>query len=284
MNDMKGTVGDVSARRLQGAVQDRVAQAMTDDSSVQREVTNLVSASPDTQTLLSALVTDEVKNAAMKGAADGGPQAAADAVSQALGRSDPASLNAAGQAIAQTVTGHAGQIADAMIGGSGQQLPADNQAANPFIQVKLTDKSGRTFTPKYHFAKGSVVLVLDPDREFTPGIYTLDVTVTNPLTGEAQTLSQNFAWGVLAMNTNQDTYVAGQTGSLAIGVLDDGGNIVCDAQLKLTVTAPSGAMTEYDTAPQGGGLLGQLLNNPNVISKTGTCGLKNSTNVSRTTP
>ena len=64
-----------------------------------------------------------------------------------------------------------------------------------------------------------MVLVLEPEQAFTPGVYTLEVEITNPFTGEVTTQSQEFAWGVLAMNPDKDRYHPGETAHIAIGVL-----------------------------------------------------------------
>ena len=106
------------------------------------------------------------------------------------------------------------------------------------------------------FQSGSVVMVIDPPRTFTPGLYQMKVQVANPITGEVEEFEQDFAWGVLAMNTGQDVYEVGQTADIHIGVLDDEGEIVDDAEVVLKVVAPDGSI--------------QNLNVP----ATGTCGIK----------
>lgn len=124
------------------------------------------------------------------------------------------------------------QIADVV---AETTTPSEKPSATPIIQVLLRDASGKTFQPSYHFVSGSVDLVLEPERAFTPGLYTLEVSIHNPLTGETTVQTANFAWGVLAMNASQDRYVTGDIVDLAIGVLDDYGEIICDAELTLEV-------------------------------------------------
>jgi len=99
------------------------------------------------------------------------------------------------------------------------------------------------------------------DRRFTPGFYTLLLTRTNQQTGTVETTEQMFPWGVLALNTDADRYRPGDTGHIAIGVLDAYGEIVCDAALLLTVVAPSGTTTTLSTAA-------------GTIRRTNTCGEK----------
>ncbi|GEM_PF-1895851 len=127
------------------------------------------------------------------------------------------------------------------------------------LSATLRDQRGKLLNPKIRFSSGAVVV--EPERAFIPGLYTLKVTVTNPLTTQTQTLTQNFAWGVLAMNTNQDRYETGDKAQVAIGVLDDAGQIVCDAKVGLSVTDPDGTVTQLSTTDQS-------------VRVTGTCGRK----------
>ena len=81
-------------------------------------------------------------------------------------------------------------------------------------------------------------LTLDT-RSLIPGSYSVainDRTVTN------------FSWGVLAINTNKSTYTTGETATLSLAVLDETGNMVCDADVVLTITAPDGIQTVLRTA------------------------------------
>lgn len=58
---------------------------------------------------------------------------------------------------------------------------------------------------------------------------------------------QDFLWGVLAMNPDKTVYKTGETAEISIGVLDDKGQIVCDADVELSITDPSGNVTKRST-------------------------------------
>ena len=73
--------------------------------------------------------------------------------------------------------------------------------------------------------------------------------------------SQDFVWGVLAMNPDKDRYLPGDKARIDIGVLNDHGNIVCTADLTLDITSPSGKTKTLSTKDQS-------------ITTTGTCGKK----------
>ncbi|MCK5342176.1 MAG: hypothetical protein KAR20_02165, partial [Candidatus Heimdallarchaeota archaeon] len=71
-----------------------------------------------------------------------------------------------------------------------------------------------------------------------PGKYTLEVEVEEG--GEIYIDKKDFYWGVLAINTNKATFTPNETAYVQMGVLSDTGNTICDAELILTVTDPTG--------------------------------------------
>ncbi|MCX6755694.1 MAG: hypothetical protein NT068_04145 [Candidatus Nomurabacteria bacterium] len=82
-------------------------------------------------------------------------------------------------------------------------------------------------------------------REFKPGKYTLKVTVNTP---QAIIVSQqDFTWGVLSINTNKSIFEIGDDAYLQMGVLNDGGHTICDADLNLSITSPSGSINNFST-------------------------------------
>lgn len=78
-------------------------------------------------------------------------------------------------------------------------------------------------------------LQIVPSNQFKPGKYTITVT---DRTGKTST--QDFTWGVLALNPDKAVYKPHETASIAMAVLDDKGNMVCDAQVELEVRSESG--------------------------------------------
>lgn len=101
-------------------------------------------------------------------------------------------------------------------------------------------------------------LIVTPKTEnrFKPGLYMLDVKVKT-YTGEDITVTQDFTWGVLAINTNKGFYMKGDDVNIGMAVLDDFGVTKClaregkivygTAKLWLTVTSPSGNKEEFST-------------------------------------
>lgn len=69
-------------------------------------------------------------------------------------------------------------------------------------------------------------------NDLTPGKYALRISDIN--TGEY--IEQDFTWGVLAINSNKSIYQIGDNAKLQMAVLDERGNMVCDASVKLQIT------------------------------------------------
>lgn len=84
-----------------------------------------------------------------------------------------------------------------------------------------------------------------PSHAFHPGVFTLQVTLT---TAQAIIISQqNFSWGVLAMNTDKSIYNPGDNSYLQFAVLNDQGHTICNADLELSISSPSGIIKNYTT-------------------------------------
>ncbi|MDD5055254.1 MAG: SdrD B-like domain-containing protein [Candidatus Peribacteraceae bacterium] len=288
LSEVTSLAPDSSAKRLKANVIAAVTDAMESSDSVQTAVTGVVGAL--VQDAIDPTLEASLKSAALDASLAGEDSAAA--MIAAIERTDPATAALIRDTVNAEAEEKVTEVAAAINEASAPPPPAPppGSAEQPgegwtrsgrgggLIHVTLTSRSGLVTTPAFHFEHGSVILVIEPEREFVPGLYTAEVTITNPLTNETQTLTQDFAWGVLAMNTDQDRYLINQTGSIAIGVLDDEGKIVCNAGLKLSVTAPSGAVTELSSETTGGFMgIGET---PASITTTGTCGIKNSMSVS----
>ncbi len=81
-------------------------------------------------------------------------------------------------------------------------------------------------------------------RRFSPGVHHLkielrDVAINN---GRPIYFSQDFIWGVLALNTSKSIYSPEEKAYLQMAVLNDKGDTICDADLKLEITAPDGGV------------------------------------------
>ncbi|HKZ34373.1 MAG TPA: glycosyltransferase family 2 protein, partial [Patescibacteria group bacterium] len=59
------------------------------------------------------------------------------------------------------------------------------------------------------------------------------------------------SWGVIAMNTTKESYLPGEDVEIDIGVLNNKGEMVCDADIKLRITNPGGEETDLTTRDGG---------------------------------
>ena len=130
----------------------------------------------------------------------------------------------------------------------------DDQA----LQTSVVDDQGKTVAvPISESSNGTTTNVqIDGSNEIVPGRYTVRVTDQS-----GDSTSQDFRWGVLALNTDKTMYHPGETADISMAVLDDKGNMVCDAGLQLQIAnqaagindilstnAASSSATESDTA------------------------------------
>lgn len=123
--------------------------------------------------------------------------------------------------------------------------------------------------------KKQMIVTPKTENKFKPGLYMLDVKVKT-YTGEDISVTQDFTWGVLAINTNKGFYFKGDDVNIGMAVLDDygitkciakDGNIVFGtAKLWLTITSPTGKTEEFST-------------DESTISGSKTCADRSFTNI-----
>lgn len=87
---------------------------------------------------------------------------------------------------------------------------------------------------------------LDQPDQFKPGLYTLNITLD--IKGQTQTISQDFRWGVLSINPDKSLYELGETATIAMGVLDDMGKMVCDTKMEMEISDPDQLITTISTS------------------------------------
>jgi len=92
--------------------------------------------------------------------------------------------------------------------------------------------------------------IYPPEKQFMPGKYTLDAIIKTE--DGARELTQDFNWGVLAINTNKSVYKPNETAKIYFGVLNEEGSTICDADLKLIIKKPDG---EEDLLSSDNGLI-----------------------------
>jgi hypothetical protein len=118
------------------------------------------------------------------------------------------------------------------------------------VSIILFDPEGR----QHHLEKGkdfktethspTTVTIFKPEN-FRPGKY--KVTIDFEKDGKSYHFEPEFTWGVLAINTNKSIYLPGEKAFFQMAVLDTLGHTVCDANLTLEITTPSGKKAIFTT-------------------------------------
>ncbi len=106
-------------------------------------------------------------------------------------------------------------------------------------------------------------LTVDP-AQLHPGKYTVAVTMEKA-DGSVVTVQDEFLWGVVVMNISRAVPAPGQDQTLTMGILDDQGHTICDADLSLTVTSPKGHTTVFSTDSQDQATT--ITRSPNCVDK-----------------
>jgi hypothetical protein len=101
------------------------------------------------------------------------------------------------------------------------------------------------FNPKVEYQRnGKFSLDIDNShiqQGLKPGKYKIELEIREGSKFYIQ--DQDFAWGVLAINTNKSIYLPGEKAYLQMAVLNDYGHTICDANVKLEITSPSGEIS-----------------------------------------
>ncbi len=107
-----------------------------------------------------------------------------------------------------------------------------NNPGGDTLQIQITDKDNKPIEASLDniTENGVTTLSVNTTNAVKPGKYKLIVTGM-----EGKMLEQDFTWGVLAINTNKSYYHSGDKAHLEFAVLNDLGNMVCDAKLVLQI-------------------------------------------------
>lgn len=120
-------------------------------------------------------------------------------------------------------------------------------ATSDTVELSVTDSQGKLVDPrlidKTTLDTQTTVTIHPPSFGFRPGKYTIHVA-----DADGTSSTQDFTWGVLALNTDKSIYLPRETAQMSIAVLDEKGDMVCDANVSLEITDPGGSKTSLSTA------------------------------------
>lgn len=108
------------------------------------------------------------------------------------------------------------------------------------LKYKLLDSAGKevNFDKNIYKKNDKNLLTIYQPKNFRPGKYILEIT-----NGFGETEKLEFYWGVLVVNTNKSIYKTGDTAYLQMASLSEYGNTLCNSNLELEITSPTGETT-----------------------------------------
>ncbi len=133
------------------------------------------------------------------------------------------------------------------------------------VDVQLADSSQRTYPVDYHerdIQDGTTVdtdLLINP-KDLHPGKYKIKVTMRSS-DGGSSMVEKDFFWGVVALNFDRAAPQQNDRERVGMGILDDTGRTICDAEVTVQVRDPRGHTTTYRTSKRS------ITKNPNCIDK-----------------
>lgn len=112
------------------------------------------------------------------------------------------------------------------------------------VQIEIFNFSGEKVDVTIENEKiaNTALMRIVPPAHFKPGRYQIKVTDS-----EGNVSTQDFTWGVLAINTHKSIYTPNETAKIFMGVLDEVGNMVCEASLNLEIKDPKGNIATHST-------------------------------------
>ncbi len=115
---------------------------------------------------------------------------------------------------------------------------------NTTITVTVIAPDGTEIPLKSEFKKmkeGNFDIKILSKKYGKPGLYTIKTTLVQ--NGKTYTTQDQYAWGLVSLNTQKSIYSPGDVANMTMVVLDSKGHPVCDANLSVTVTDPSSHIT-----------------------------------------
>ncbi|KEQ57391.1 Concanavalin A-like lectin/glucanase protein [Marine Group I thaumarchaeote SCGC AAA799-N04] len=116
------------------------------------------------------------------------------------------------------------------------------------ITTQTYDANGNLVDIEHKYEKvrdGKFKLKLDFDSENKPGLYKVKTTIL--VDGEAHTVEEEFAWGLISLNTYKSTYYPGDLAEFVIVVLDSEGHPISGADVSMSITNPLREITFLST-------------------------------------
>ena len=109
------------------------------------------------------------------------------------------------------------------------------------LDISIITPDGVESTDDIVFQGNKIKINKQSNSKFKPGRYTLIIKQGSEI------ITQEFTWGVLAINTNKSIYLPNETAYLQMAALNDHGHTLCDASLKLEILNPKSEKKIFTT-------------------------------------
>src|SRR3989344_2626809 len=109
------------------------------------------------------------------------------------------------------------------------------------LEISIFDPDNNKIDLSYEIVKSdnpAIIKINPPSKRFKPGHYQVSIKDS-----EGNITNEDFTWGVLAINSNKAIYLPEEYAHFSIAVLDEVGNMVCNALLRLEIKASDGQAT-----------------------------------------
>ena len=118
-------------------------------------------------------------------------------------------------------------------------------------QLVLTDYDGKRHNPEFVVDRegDQTFSVRIAQNKIPPGAYGASLEVYRD--GVYYQQEKDFTYGVLSINTNKSTFIPGEEITLNMGALKNDGHTICDANLELKITSPSGKESNPEVKQSG---------------------------------
>jgi hypothetical protein len=134
------------------------------------------------------------------------------------------------------------------------------QDTNSTIYAEIYDPQGKliqTISEYEKLREGKFKIKLAPEQVVRAGVYHIKTILE--IDNTQYVIEDEFAWGLVSVNTKKSIYKPGENAEFVIVVLDNQGHPVCDANISMMITDPQFQNTTLDTN--------------NGISRNPECGL-----------
>lgn len=127
------------------------------------------------------------------------------------------------------------------------EFKATNGSLVVFVEDNKGNDTGLKPTIESSGTKNDQFYIAIPSGNFfVPGVLKLKVILSQD--SNRAILEKQFRWSAISINYLQSTYAPGDKAELGVAVVDDSGQLICNAKTTVTITAPNNKTTIFTTS------------------------------------